>query len=452
MEPPARNTHAPQPPPHIVIAGWGLITPLGLSAWSTFSSLLQGKTIADRCANLPQDLDPVALVRAIGCVASAQHTSSDPALELAERAAREALAMARADPAQIPAVIGASKGAMHALATAVSECLPKDSSRYHHKASTLNSARFDAAECVALGPHSYLSRRLQQRLPLGSTTNIVAACASGLTALHHARLLLMRPVLPDQPPRVLVLSYESSLMPYIIYSYDRLGVLAPLDPLRYRALPLDRRRAGFMLSEMGVAIVLEAVDQPQPGQVLLLDTAVSTEGYDLIRPAPGMPALRRVAQQLFANRRIDVIHPHATGTPDHDPTELQAYAATLQQPDPPDLYACKGALGHGLGASGLASLVIACLCAKTGTRPPMPWLQDPISSPIPIRSAPPGAPSKHAGPDRASTHAVFACGFAGHVAGAVIQTQSLRREDRRHIPSAGAIRENFRGEKSPRMT
>jgi 3-oxoacyl-[acyl-carrier-protein] synthase II len=421
MKPPPGNTRAPHPPPHIVISGWGLITPLGLSAWSTFSSLLQGKTIADRCANLPPNLDPVALVRAVGCVACAQHTSSDPALELAERAAREALAMAHAESAQIPAVIGASKGAMHTLAMAVNGYLHKDSSGCHRKAGTLKTARFDTAECVALGPHGYLSSRLQQRLPLGWTTNIVAACASGLTALHAARLILTRSAPPPQPPRVLVLSYESSLIPYLIYSYDRLGVLAPLDPLRYRALPLDRRRSGFMLSEMGVAVVLEVVDQPRPGQVVLLDTAVSTEGYDLIRPAPGMPALRRVAHQLFASRRIDVIHPHATGTPDHDPAELQAYAATLQQPDPPDLYACKGAIGHGLGASGLASLVIACMSAKTGTRPPMPWLQDPIPSPIPIRSAPPVTPSKHASPDRASSHAVFACGFAGHVAGAVIQ-------------------------------
>ncbi len=415
MDPPTSDTHAPQPPPHIVIAGWGLITPLGLSAWSTFSSLLQGKTIADRCANLPPNLDPVALVRAVGCVACAQHTSSDPALELAERAAREALAMAHTDPAGIPTVIGASKGAMHALATAVNGYL-QDPSGCHRKAKTTH---LDAAECIALGPHGYLSYHLQQRLPLSSTTNIVAACASGLTALHEARLVLTTP--PNPPQKALVLSYESSLMPHLIYSYDRLGVLAPLDPLRYRALPLDRRRSGFMLSEMGVAVVLEAVDQPQPSQVVLLDTAVATEGYDLIRPAPGMPALRRVAQQLFANRRIDVIHPHATGTPDHDPTELQAYAATLQQPDPPDLYACKGAVGHGLGASGLASLVIACMSAKTGTRPPMPWLQHPMPSPITIQSAPSVTAPEHAGLDRASTHVVFACGFAGHVAGAVIQ-------------------------------
>ena len=82
----------------------------------------------------------------------------------------------------------------------------------------------------------------------------------------------------------------------------------------------------------------------------------------------------------------------------------------------PDVYACKGAIGHGLGVSGLAALVLACLCARAGRRPPMPWLTEPIDSPL--------APSRDArfarNANASSTQAVFAAGFGGHVAGAVI--------------------------------
>ena len=188
-----------------------------------------------------------------------------------------------------------------------------------------------------------------------------------------------------------------------------------------------------MLAEAGAAVLLRRVQKILPGQVELVQTEIATEGFDLVRPAPGMPALRRVAEQLMRNRRIDLIHPHATGTLEHDPSELAVLLGALGDPDSesrdsgepdpgrggvPDVYACKGALGHSLGASGLVSLVLAYLCAVTGRRPPMPWLQDPLDSPLALSAKARGTEQ------RPRTHAVFAAGFGGHVAGAVIRRHS----------------------------
>jgi 3-oxoacyl-[acyl-carrier-protein] synthase II len=412
----------------VVISGFGLITPLGHSAWETFSSLLSGRTLADRAASLPEHVDPVDLVRALGSVSVAQHSATDPAVELAERAAREALFMAGASANDVGSVIGASKGAVHALLAAI-ENHRGPASRVSGLLTTTHRPT-DAHLAVTLGPHGYLEHHLCSRLGIRPGLSIVAACASSLTAVHHARLALLdgmsgvreglrgdrsgasgvRP-----PQRMLVVTAEAALLPLFIHSYRRLGVLPPLTAPGYRGLPLDRRRCGFMLTEAAAAVVLEWVDQPRPGQIELVDTAVACEAHDMVRAAPGMPALTRIARALLTDRPIDLLHPHATGTAEHDTAELAALAPLMATQ--PDVYACKGALGHGLGAAGLTALVNACLCATTGRRPPMPWLDEPIDAPSEKGSFRPTRDAPHR-PLRC--HGVFAGGFGGHVAGAVI--------------------------------
>lgn len=421
-----RSDHA-QPGPRLVMSGWGLVSPLGHSAWETFAALLAGRMLAERAAALPADIAPVDLVRALGCVSLAQHTPSDPAVELAERAAREALFMAgAAAPGSPPpeAILGASKGAIDTLMRAAARHAGGRAALADSPA-LRSPPPADADLAAALGPHGYLAHHLAGRLGLGSVECVVAACASGLTALHVARRRLLDgdggadrgdPHASGPPRRLLVVTAEASLLPLFIHSYDRLGVLPPLTADAYRGLPLDQRRAGFMLAELGAAVVLDRLDpgsEPAPGQIELLDTAVASEAHDVIRSAPEMPALRRVAERLLRGRPIAMLHPHATGTREQDAEELGVYAERLDaQPEPPHVYASKGALGHGLGAAGLVSLVLAALCAKARRRPPMPWLREPVETPLPLQPSPQ--------PITPGAHAVFSAGFGGHVAGAVI--------------------------------
>ena len=427
------------------------MTPLGHSAWQTFSALLAGRTIADRLAELPADIAPVDLVRAVGAVSFAQHSSCDPSVELAERAGREALTMAgvtQNEVADIPCIIATSKGAVHALTAAADrhQSLAVSPRKYPQPSTTTRPA--DAHLAVTLGPHGYLTHHLRHRLGLGVTTHLVAACASSLIALHRARLALLNaPPKPDGESfrgasrrgisRTLILTADAALLPSFIHAYHRLGVLAPLTAATYRGYPLDSRAHGFMIAEAGAAVLLERIDDPHylpPRHAIeLLDTAEACEAFDLIRSDEKLPALTRLARQLMQGRNIDLIHPHATGTEHHDTYELHALLPHLSHskseisnlksplPNPqsairnpksdPDLYAHKGALGHTLGTSGLISTVLACLCSRTGRRPPMPWLEQPIAAHLRAKSA--------ARPIR--TQAIFAAGFAGHTAGAILR-------------------------------
>ncbi|MEX1015543.1 MAG: beta-ketoacyl synthase N-terminal-like domain-containing protein [Phycisphaeraceae bacterium] len=406
----------------IVVAGLGLLTPLGHATWETFTALLAGRTLADRADRLPANVDATTLVRALGAVRVAQHGSSDPSIDLAERAAREAIfeAGGRLDTAtDLPTFLGTSKGAVGAMTEAFEAYHQSTTARptpdAHHRLAQL-------APAVALGPHDHLSQQLQQRLNVPVHSHAVAACASSLTALHAARAFLQR----SAPDHALVVTADAALLPGFIHSYRRLGVLAPLTAVDYRQRPLDARRRGFMLSEAGAAVLLKRLptgEPPQIGQIELLDTAVAAETHDLIRPSPTMPALRHVAGRLFADRQIDMLHPHAPGTLEHDPTELAVYADALDAVAAaggrrPDLYACKGAIGHSLGAAGLTAFVLACMSLRVGRRPAMPWLTEPMGDThgFILPTAHESMPCSRTG-----THAILAAGFAGHVAGAVVQ-------------------------------
>jgi 3-oxoacyl-[acyl-carrier-protein] synthase II len=333
---------------------------------------------------------------------------------------------ANAEALGLPTWCGCSKGAVVALERAARHLIPPPSPPGQRGASSV--AAF-AGLGVTLGPHQLLASELSRRTGVEVASHCVAACASSLVALDRAR----RAIVHGKAQSALVVSAEAALTPGFVHSYRRLGVLAPLTLTQYVGRPWDLRRSGFTLAEVGVAVVLRAI---QPGQAWptqgttplpeLLDTACLTEAYDMLRPPPPgrMHALAEVARRLLAGRPIAALHPHAPGTQAHDQTELRTLADVLnaeremtQAHAPVALYASKGALGHTLGSAGLVSLVLACLMRRTKQRLPMPWLDRPMrgaAMPLLQNGGPIPSPGE-------ACHAVFAAGFGGHTAGAVIR-------------------------------
>lgn len=443
-------------PVRILIDGVGLVSPLGRSAWSTFSALLEGRCLTDRltAGGEGDSLSGLALegqVAQIGKAWGMHPGAPDPAIDLAESAARQALleagqterghgcASSGDEPGRsdgLPVIVATSKGAMVAWESAVRGFF--HGRLQHHPAAAAmlglepDIDRCELARVVAMGPASWLSEQLGRRLGahVSMQPSVVAACASGLVAVDQARRKLLS---PSGPSRCLVVATEAALLPVLIHSYRRLGVLATHRRKLVPGRPLHPDRDGFVLAQLSAAVLLrrESTSTPQAGDsaaIELVDTAVANETHDLIRPAPGMPALDRIASRLLSGRSVVALHPHATGTREHDPAELEVLERYLTKPAA--LYACKGAVGHGLGAAGLVSLVLACMSVRAGRLPPMPWLDRLMAMP-----GGPGMLAARAESDslngdsseiigsrggERSAHAVFAAGFGGHTAGAVI--------------------------------
>ncbi len=395
---------------------------MGGSSWETFSNILSGHTLALRARKLEEDYTPVDIARQVGCIKFAQHSKLDPSIVIAERAAREALFMAsgseKLHEKPMPCILAASKGAMHALTEAhnFAEGKPVGAGMPQHYPIQRPD---DIALAGALGPHAYLAHHLGQRLNLSIVRTVVAACASSLIAIDEAKLLLER---NEDIDRVMVLATEAAILPMFVHSYQKLGVLPPLDRHRYGGYPLDESRQGFMLAEMGGALIIEKTAAITSGQTALTKSAVANQGFDIMRNHPEMHGLAYVAEEIFSDHGVDMIHPHATGTTgedDHDQQELRIYENLLGNGcEDVEIFANKGAIGHGLGASGMASTVLACICAKSNIKPPMVWLEKPIASRFKLSKA--RTSGKIRKYDR---HAIFASGFGGHVAGVGIRYQ-----------------------------
>ncbi len=387
--------------PNVWITGVGLLTPLGTSAWGTLRALLDGRTITDRLEAVTEPLEAEQIIHGTGHIFDSQLGPGDPTATLALRALHEAASSAGMNPgdwAHTPVIVASSKGAIGALFN-----------------------RMTRIPAATLGPHGYLCSLIQSQLHAPSCRATVAACASGLFALDAADRMLRQ----GEAERVAVVGVEASLVPLLVWSYRRLGVLPPVHNETYRCLPLDTERCGFTLTEQAAAVIIESGPPSATRRganaitpMRLHGVRTANEACHLIK-SPGRPdALRRLSQWACRSfGSIDLLHPHATATVENDEAELRVYAEALgASAETTPAYAVKGAIGHGLGAAGVASLVVACLIARCGRVPPMPWLTSPIETPLPIfRDDRPGVFRRHA---------IFASGFGGHTAAAVIEADS----------------------------
>lgn len=386
---------------HVWITGVGLLTPLGTSAWGTLRALLDGRTITDRLAAVTEPLEAEPIIHGTGHIFDSQLGPGDPAATLALRALHEAAGNAGLRPgdwAHTPIIVASSKGAIGALFN-----------------------RMTRIPAATLGPHGHLCSLIQSQLHAPSCRSTVAACASGLFALDAAHRMLLR----GEAERVAVVGVEASLVPLLVWSYRRLGVLPPVSNETYRCRPLDTERCGFTLTEQAAAMIIESKPRAATGRganaiksMRLLGVRTSNEASHIIKSPAHPEALDRLSRWACSEfGTIDLLHPHATGTVENDEAEMRVHAGALgASAETTPAYAVKGAIGHGLGAAGLASVVAACMIARCGRVPPMPWLTSPIETPLPI--------SMEGAHGAFRRHAIFASGFGGHTAAAVIEADS----------------------------
>jgi 3-oxoacyl-[acyl-carrier-protein] synthase II len=341
-----------------VITGIGLVTPLGNNVPETWDALLAGRFIRthERC---PLD-----------------RSSADRVNTLAIAAAGEAMSDARWTGGGAALVVGTSKGAIETSLTAppVVQFL------------------------------SSTAEALRARFPLldgGASLTISAACASGIHALIRAAMMIQS----GEATRVLVLAAEASVHPLFLGSFKRLGVL-PREEIGCR--PFDVDRDGFLMSEAAAAVCLEArelesgeparpragrdANRPEDGPALPgFPPYACVDRYVLAGDATHMTAgdpdgstLRRILRTTIADRSVDLIHAHGTGTVFNDPIELAAFEAECvrELASPPTVYSHKGALGHSLGASGLVSVALSCRMHREQFVPPNVRTRSPIQGPI----------------------------------------------------------------------
>lgn len=334
-----------------IIAGKGLVTPLGLGVEATWRALIEGQYITDHGHAPLETAEGVPR-----------------AMALARRAADEAIAEAGWDAGAdegMVVVVGTSKGPITQwLGCGV-------------------MAPTGLGEIAAHLASVYNAR--------GGVMTISAACASSLHALIRGTLLIQS----GETRRALVVGVEASLHPLFFGSFDRLGILSK-SGLGCR--PFDVLRDGFLMSESAGAICLErrfddreAADpsssrmsargagHAKTVNVAIDGFALGSDAFHITGVDPTGETLRRLLHGLTHDTAIDLVHAHGTGTVLNDAMELGALDATFDSAaSPPIVYSHKGALGHGVGAAGLVAAVLNCQAHRYGMIPPNAQTRLPI--------------------------------------------------------------------------
>lgn len=242
----------------------------------------------------------------------------------------------------------------------------------------------------------------------GPVLTLSAACASGLHALIRAAMMIRS----GEVRQAIVVATEASVHPLFLGSFQRLGVLArPGEGCR----PFDRNRAGFYMSEAAAAVLLEAA---KPGEscgkpTFVENFALGGDATHLTGGDPEGRLLRYLLQKVVAKRPVDLVHAHGTGTVLNDETELSAIESNVtgNENGPVTVYSHKAALGHTLGASGLLSVVLNCMCHTAAAIPPNARTTDPLPAGR-VSIAPAGGVTRR--PVRRSL--AIAAGFGGPTA------------------------------------
>ncbi|HEX6734945.1 MAG TPA: beta-ketoacyl synthase N-terminal-like domain-containing protein [Azonexus sp.] len=229
------------------------------------------------------------------------------------------------------------------------------------------SSSFQVGLCESRPPpyelpiaNASFSRRLADWLQLaGPRYSFSSACISGFSAIDAARSLIAA----GQIDEAVVLGFE-------LANTSTLAGFAALELLSSTAgKPFDRDRDGLVLGEAVAAIRLSAT--PTQWRIAALRTGLDV--WSITGPDPsGAPIAGLFAECLadagLAAGDIDLLKLQAAGSPGTDLAEANALRTVFGSALPP-LLSLKPALGHTLGASGIAELTALLACLDLGAIP-----------------------------------------------------------------------------------
>lgn len=193
----------------------------------------------------------------------------------------------------------------------------------------------------------------------GSRTSFSNACISGFSAIDAASTLIAAGLIDDAVVIGIELANNSTLAGF--------GAMELLS--RTVCSPFDAHRDGLVLGEAVAAIKLSAT----PGPWKISGLATGLDAFSTTGPDPLGGPIAGVMQDCLraagsAPSAVDVIKLQAAGSPVSDLAEANALHRVFGETMPP-LLSLKPALGHTLGASGIAELVALLASLDTGQIP-----------------------------------------------------------------------------------
>ena len=357
----------------VVITGLGVISPVGNSLDSFWSSLLAGKCGIDFITRFDTAEYKVKIAAEVKGFDPALYMDksevrrSDLYAQYAVAAAAQAMKdsnLSGIDPERLGVYVGSGIGGMLTFVNETEKLLTKGPSRVSPFFIPMMIGNI-AAGSIAIKFNAQ-----------GPCLPVVTACATSSHAIGEA----FRAIKFGFADAIIAGGAEATITPLAVAGFTNCMALSTRnDPLR-SSIPFDKERDGFVMGEGAGILVLEEYEHALArGAKIYAEIAGygnTCDAHHITAPHPEAIAAARaitLAMEEAGLKSSDrlYLNAHGTGTPLNDKSETIAVKKALKE----DAYnalisSTKSMTGHMLGAAGASEAIVCAMALMTGKVPP----------------------------------------------------------------------------------
>ncbi|MBQ7336396.1 MAG: beta-ketoacyl-ACP synthase II [Clostridia bacterium] len=366
----------------VVVTGMGAITPLGKTVAETWEAMKAGVNgiapitqfdTTEYKAKLGAEVknfDPLNDMEKSETLRTDRYTQF--ALIAAQQAVEESGIIGTVAPERLSVTLGVGIGGMQTFETEHTKLLEKGPRRVSSLFVPMMIPNM-AAGMIAI---KYDCQ--------GSVMPAVTACASGSNAIGEA----MRLIRHGYADAVITGGAEATICPSAVAGFVNMHALSTAEDPNAASLPFDSRRAGFVIGEGSVSLVLEEYGHAKARGAKIYGEVCgygsTCDANHITAPHPeargGAQAMLNAMQEAgYTEADTVYINAHGTGTPMNDKLETLAIKKALGEEAARRAYisSTKSMTGHMLGAAGAIEAMACILALKEGILPPTINLKEP---------------------------------------------------------------------------
>ena len=366
----------------VVVTGLGAITPVGKDVRETWEALKSGKNgiapitlfdTAEYKAKLGaevKEFNPLDYMEKSESLRTDRYTQF--ALVAAEQAVKESGIVGTVVPERMAVYIGVGIGGIRTFEIE------------HTKLMERGPRRVSSLFVPMMIPNMAAGMIAIQYDCRGPAMPAVTACASGSNAIGEA----MRLIRHGYADAVIAGGSEAAICASSIAGFVNMQALSTSDDPEAASLPFDKRRAGFVIGEGAVSLVLEEYEHAMARGAKIYGEVCgygsTCDANHITAPHPeargGTQAMLDAMREAgyTENDRV-YINAHGTGTPMNDKVETLAIKKALGEDAARRAYisSTKSMTGHMLGAAGAVEALACLLALQEGVLPPTIHLTEP---------------------------------------------------------------------------
>lgn len=358
----------------VVITGLGAVTPLGNNVRDTWEAMKAGKngiapiTLFDTAAYKAKlaaevkGFDPKEYLEINETLRTDRYTQF--AIAAAQQAVDDSKIESNVEPERFAVEIGTGIGGIRTFEIEHTKLLEKGPRRVSSLFVPMMISNM-AAGMIAI-----------RHGCKGSAMPAVTACASGSNAIGEA----MRMIRHGYADAVITGGTEAAVSQSAVAGFVNMQALSVSEDPNAASLPFDSRRAGFVIGEGAVALILEEYEHAKSrGAKIYAEVCgygSTCDAYHITAPAPdgsgGTRAMLDAMREAGYKESDRVyVNAHGTGTPMNDKVETMVIKNALGDKAKDALVSStKSMTGHMLGAAGAIEALACVFALNEGIIPP----------------------------------------------------------------------------------